>query len=629
MTDMEKEAGIRLDFLSTEPARVHEKRLAKLVVTVSLVAFVIGIPFVRVPLARIPAFIPGYEAALLISDTITAVLLFSQFVRLRSRAILLLAVAYLFDVLIIVPHALSFPEVFSETGLMGSGPQTTAWLYVFWHAGFPLFVLAYALLVRHPADALRGEPGRAIAMAVGGLVLAVVGLISITTLGHDLLPVVIRDGDYSLLVTRGVSPAILVLTGVALLVLWYRSVPTVLDVWLMVVMLAWLLDISFSAVIGSHRYDFGFYAGRAYGVMAASFVLGALLFEMNRQYGNVANALALAETRNIELVQSREEFARLQRSEAINQLVGGVAHDFNNLLMVIMGGLDLMLKDETVTPRNRDLLTVSMKAARRGGKLTQQLLTFARRQVLRPEVLNPNEVIVGLETLISRAAGDRIKVLIHLSPVLWPARLDRTTFGAALLNLVLNARDAMNGEGSIVIETRNTVLDGNLSSDWPPGDYVLIRINDTGIGMTPEIAARAFEPFFTTKGVGKGSGLGLAQVYGFVQGASGQVRINSKPDEGTTFEMYLPKSNGHPAQVEQSRLSSVRAPRGCETILVAEDDPDELSVVAMGLLDLGYDVKTAVDAQEGLAILRGDLKIDVLFSDVVDARRDEWRSACG
>jgi signal transduction histidine kinase len=587
------------------------------VVGVSLLAFLAGLPFVRVPLPQVPAFIPSYEAALWLNDTITAVLLFSQFTRLRSRAVLLLAAGYLFDAAIIVPHALSFPGVFSDTGLLHAGLQTTAWIYIFWHAGFPLFVLAYAMRPRHAADTIRTAPARAIAATVALVVLLVIGLTVLATAGHDWLPVVIRNGDYSLLITKGISPAMWAVTIATLLVLWFRGAPTVLDLWLMVVMVAWWLDIAFAAVFGAHRYDFGFYAGRVYGLLAASFVLCVLLFEMNRLYAGLAGALDLAEARNAELIHSREEFARVQRSEAIGQLVGGVAHDFNNLLTVVTGALDLLLRDQSLTQRNHRLVDMSMQAAQRGARLTQQLLTFARRQVLRPEVLNPNEVIANLQVLVSPATGEQVEVVTRLSPVLWPARLDRTQFETALVNLVLNARDAIGGAGRIVIATRNVVLAARVMPDLPAGDYVQVSVSDAGSGMTPEDCARAFEPFFTTKEVGKGSGLGLSQVYGFARGAGGDARIESRLGHGTTVEMYLPKSTEQSAQPEPIGLAPLRAAKGHETVLVVEDDPDVLNVAVSGLVELGYDVKMATDAREALDLLRSDPGIDVLFSDVV------------
>ncbi|MGA8908681.1 MAG: ATP-binding protein, partial [Acidobacteriaceae bacterium] len=274
-------------------------------------------------------------------------------------------------------------------------------------------------------------------------------------------------------------------------------------------------------------------------------------------------------------------------------------------------------RDPDLTPRNRRLLDMSMKAALRGAQLTQQLLTFARKQVLRPEVLNPNEVIASLQVFVSPAAGAEVEVATQLSPVLWPARLDRTQFETALVNLVLNARDAIGGAGRIVIATRNVLLDAGALPDQPAGDYALVSVSDAGCGMTHEDRVRAFEPFFTTKEVGKGSGLGLSQVYGFVSGAGGYVRIESRLGEGTTVEMYLPKSTEHPAEPVPIGLAPIRSARGHETVLVVEDDPDVLDVTVSGLMELGYHVRTAADAREALDLLRSDHSIDVLFSDVV------------
>jgi signal transduction histidine kinase len=616
---VEPAAGVQQQhaFLSMQMAEPQQRALAKLIGGLSLLGFIVGLAFVRVPLARIPAFIPAYEAALWIINALTAVLLFAQFARLRSRALLALAAGYLFDSCMIVSHGLSFPGVFSPTGLMGAGPQTTAWLYVFWHAGFPFFVLGYVWLAREPCDAPAARSGRLIGFTVAGIMLVAVALTLLATVGHDLLPVVIQNGDYSLLVTKGISPAVWALSAVALVALWRRSLPSVLELWLMVVMMAWTLDIAFSAVIGSNRYDFGFYAGRLYGLFAASFVLGTLLLEMNRLYGKVADALSLAETRNADLIRSRDEFARVQRFDAIGQLVGGVAHDFNNLLTVIIGALDLTMRHAGIPPACRCKLDMSMQAARRGAKVTGQLLTFARKQILQPEMLRPNEVIANLEALFSGATGETIEVVTEFSPVLWPVHLDRTQFETALINLILNARDALKGNGRIVVSTRNATVCAGASDDLRGGDYVIVSVTDAGSGMPPEVVARAIDPFFTTKEVGKGSGLGLSQVYGFVTAASGYVRIDSAVGRGTTVEMCLPRSKGHPAQAMSSATLPTRASTGHETILVVEDDPDVLNIAVAGLLDLGYAVKTATDAHQGLAIIREDPSIDVLFSDVV------------
>ena len=282
-------------FLSTLPAGHSERRVALGVVILSALIFVAAIPFVRVPLAKVPAFIPCYESALAINDLITAVLLFGQFSRSRSYALLALASGYLFDALIIVPHALSFPGVFSATGLLGAGDQTTAWLYVFWHGGFPLFVLAYALLRRREAvrSTLGGSAAAAMILAIVLVGATVCAFTLLATSGMNLLPVVMQGSDYSLLVTTGVSPVVWMLSLVALLSLWQRRQPSVLDLWLMVVMCAWLCDVALSAVIGSTRYDLGFYVGRSYGLLATSFVLVVLLLKTNALHGRLADAQAL------------------------------------------------------------------------------------------------------------------------------------------------------------------------------------------------------------------------------------------------------------------------------------------------------------------------------------------------
>jgi signal transduction histidine kinase/CheY-like chemotaxis protein len=604
--------------ICAEPANGFEKKLAAAVISVSLVCFAVAVFYARTPQPPIPAFIPAYESALWIVDTLTAVLLLSQFVRLRSRALLLLASGYVFDGWMVIVHALSFPGVFSETGLLGGGAQTTAWLHVFWHFGFPLFVLGYAMSVRRAGDAMTNSPIRAMVVALAAVAILVAGLSLLATAGHDWLPVVIEDGNYSLLVEKGIGPAMLVLAGGVLFVLLRRSMPTILEVSLVVVMVTWILEISLTSVVGSQRFDLGFYAGRFFGLFNASLVLAALMLEMNRLYGNLGRALALAESRNAELVRSREEFARVQRVEAVGRLVAGVAHDFNNILTVVIGGLNHVLRDKanTMSLKSQGLIQACQQAAQRGAQINRQLMTFAGRKVLRPQVVNPNEVIANLAPFLHRAAGENVKVTLRLSPVLWPVGVDRTEFETALVNLVVNARDAMAGGGEVTIETRNALVEPHSIRDLPGGQYVLIGVSDTGPGIPTEIASRVFDPFFTTKEVGVGAGLGLSQVYGFAVGASGNVTIGAPASAGAALYIYLPKANGRAAEPEPNKLP-IRNATGHEIVLAVEDDPVVLGIAVTSLKDLGYHVKTAASAQEALSILREDGSIDVLFSDVV------------
>jgi two-component system, sensor histidine kinase and response regulator len=294
-------------FLGTAIATRREKRLALAIASASFLLFIILVPFVRVPLAKLPAFIPSYEAALVFIDLVTAALLLDQCIRLRSPAILVLASGYLFDALIIVPHALTFPGAFAPIGLLGAGEQTTAWLYVFWHGGFPLFIIAYAFLRDRQG---RNTPrklsslGWMIVASFAGVVLLIVAFTAVATSGHDWLPVVMHGSDYSLLVRKGISPAVWVLTLVAMIALWQRE-QRMIDLWLMVVMWVWLFDIALAAVIGSTRFDLGFYAGRMFGLIAASFLLITLLVEMAQMHAGVVRAAASAEERLAQLARLR------------------------------------------------------------------------------------------------------------------------------------------------------------------------------------------------------------------------------------------------------------------------------------------------------------------------------------
>ena len=300
-------------YLATALATPWQKRIALVIALAALMIFAVIVPFVRTPLLQMPAFIPSYEAALYFIDLITAILLFDQARRLKSISILVLAAGYLFDAFVIVPHALSFPGAFAAGGLIGGGAQTTAWLYVFWHGGFPLFVLAYALLRRRETKSGGLPPATGWTITVAVLVAAVLALAAtlLATWQHDLLPVVMRGGDYSLLVTKGISPAVWLLTLVALVALWQRK-QRVVDLWLMLVMWIWLFDIALAAVIGASRFDLGFYAGRIFGLIAAGFLLVTLIVEMAQLYAGAITAATRAEEKLILLgrVQERRPLER-------------------------------------------------------------------------------------------------------------------------------------------------------------------------------------------------------------------------------------------------------------------------------------------------------------------------------
>jgi PAS domain S-box-containing protein len=323
-----------------------------------------------------------------------------------------------------------------------------------------------------------------------------------------------------------------------------------------------------------------------------------------------------------DITAQREAEAQLQQAqkmESVGQLTGGVAHDFNNLLTVVVGSLDAAVGK--ASPELRPLVESALQAAERGAALIRQLLAFSRRQTLMPERLRLNDLAAGMEDLLRRTLGEHIEIELRLRGDLWSAFADRGQVESALLNLAINARDAMPDGGKLTIETDNAHLDAEYvdhNGDVTPGDYVALAVTDTGNGMTPEVLERACEPFFTTKEFGKGSGLGLSMIYGFAKQSGGNLKIYSEVGHGTTVRLYIPRHAAEPASAAaESRAIAPEQPRGGETILLVEDDPLVRNFVALQLRDLGYRVVEAANGPQARDLLDGDAAIDLLLTDVV------------
>ena len=322
---------------------------------------------------------------------------------------------------------------------------------------------------------------------------------------------------------------------------------------------------------------------------------------------------------------TEEALRQAQKMEAIGQLTGGVAHDFNNLLTVIVGGLDLMIRHPERSDRVTRLAEAAMAAARRGEQLTQQLLAFSRRQMLRPQTLNPNRLLLDFKSLAERAAGGAIALRFDLDPGVDPIRIDPAQFESAVLNLVVNARDALDagrGDAAITVRSRNLHLDTAAVADRgiQPGPYVEIAVVDNGAGIPPEVMRRVFEPFFTTKDVGKGTGLGLSQVYGFTRSAKGFAAVDSVVGSGTTVRLLFPRSvdpAGEETDHEATGTIPLRRAADGETVLLVEDDEEVLGMAVESLEELRYRVVVARNAAEALDHLRGERRIDIMFSDVM------------
>ncbi|SAL27261.1 sensor kinase/response regulator fusion protein [Caballeronia arvi] len=326
-----------------------------------------------------------------------------------------------------------------------------------------------------------------------------------------------------------------------------------------------------------------------------------------------------ADRETAEALRHAEEALRMaQKMEAIGKLTGGVAHDFNNLLQVIGGNLQLLAKDVAGQDKPEQRVKNALAGVARGANLASQLLAFGRRQPLAPKVVNLGRFVRGLDDMFRRALGDGIEIETIVSGGLWNTLVDPFQVENALLNLAINARDAMAGHGKLTIEAGNASLDETYAmrnADVSPGQYVMVAVTDTGSGMSPEVQERAFEPFFTTKREGQGTGLGLSMVYGFVKQSGGHVKVYSEQGHGTTVRIYLPRARKE--EDLETNVDSGPAKGGRETILVAEDDEEVRATVVELLADLGYRVLRAKDAQSALAIVESGVPIDLLFTDVV------------
>jgi PAS domain S-box-containing protein len=714
----------RTVFLSLLPPSNGARRLAVRLLAILAAMFLAILPFVKIPLAPSPAFIPAYQAALLVSDLITAAVLFGQFSVQRTRGLLVLAVAYLFTAIAIVPYTLSFPGLFAAGGIIGAGPQTTVWLYMLWHAGFPLLLMVYAA-VKSDDRPLQTAPLWA-GLATIGTAGVVLGGTLLTTAGHSVLPTLLRPDNSYTPTMYGVIFGVWGLDIAAFLVLASRRPYRAIDLWMLVVIAAWIGDVGLGAALNGKRFDLGFYSGRGYGLIAAVFVLAMLLLETRGLYARVARDLMgeresaerqarrVFETsqdvilltdpfgkitqvspssakvlgyrpdemvgrigkefifpedldatreemraaragnvmrnfrcryvhkdgrpvslvwtgvwsesdrlhffigRDVTEIEAKEEQLRQsQKMEAVGQLTGGVAHDFNNILMVIQANVEELLEDERLTPEQREMLTAVATSGERAAEMTRRLLAFSRKQRLLPQATNLSELVAGIDRLLRRTLGEQIAIETFLATDLWTASVDRSQVEAALVNLCVNARDAMSNSGRLILETTNAELDEEYAAANPgvvSGQYVMIAVSDTGTGIPPELLTRVFDPFFTTKEVGKGTGLGLSMVYGFIKQSNGHIKIYSEVGRGTTIRMYLPRSD---VSVLEDRPASASAPVGSERILLVEDDPYVRGAVLRQLRGLGYTVAEASDGQDALRRLERDAGFDMMLSDVV------------
>jgi two-component system NtrC family sensor kinase len=348
-----------------------------------------------------------------------------------------------------------------------------------------------------------------------------------------------------------------------------------------------------------------------FGVPATALFVALILLAMQRtrEFYAEAEAREAAET----------TLRQAQKMEALGQLTGGVAHDFNNLLTIILGNLELALR-HVAEGRPKSLLTKVHQAAESAAGLTKRLLAFSRNQPLDPRPIDANRLVADISDLLGRTLGEAILIETVRGGGLWQTEADRTELESALLNLAINARDAMQASGKLTIETGNTFLDEDYCAGidgLKPGQYVMIAMTDTGTGMTPEIISKAFDPFFTTKPAGAGTGLGLSQVHGFVKQSGGHIRIYSEIGEGTTVKIYLPRSFARAREADSETKPPQSRKGQLETVLVVEDDSDVRSFVTETLRGLNYRVLEAADGETAIALIQQPQPVDLLLTDVV------------
>ncbi len=336
---------------------------------------------------------------------------------------------------------------------------------------------------------------------------------------------------------------------------------------------------------------------------------------------DAANLNALLEERVAQRTKELEEVSaslrQSQKMEAIGNLAGGIAHDFNNLLQTMTGSLQLVARDLPEGSAGRERLALAMRAVERGATLASHLLSFSRRQPLAPKTINLSRLLQDADHILRSAVGEGVEVAFEIDGALWNTSVDRTNFDNALLNLAINARDAMNWQGKLTIAAENAAIAQGVARqmDIDAGEYVMLTVRDTGSGMSPEIMEKVFEPFFTTKSEEKGTGLGMSMVYGFVKQSGGHIKLSSQPGKGTEIQILLPRSKN--AEEAMPDMPSGEAPGGSETVLVVEDNDDVLLLTSTMLTDLGYTVITARDADRAMEVVDSGEPLDLIFTDVV------------
>lgn len=645
--------------LITWPAGPSERRPAIVVVLLSLLFFAAVAPFAKQPLQPVWAFIPIYESALIVNDSITALLLFGQFRLSRSKAVLVLAAGYVFSALATVAHGLSFPGLFTPVGLLSAGPQSTAWLYMFWHGGFPLFVAGYGVLRMRASQTLRASigTGSAIAGACFAVAVAVTGFTLLATFGHDTLPPVMAGNHYTPAM-MGVVSSVWAAGLLAIAVLWRRRPRSVLDLWLLVVMCAWLLDIALSAMLNAGRFDLGFYSGRLYGLLATSFVLGVLLLENGLLHTRLTQAHAHERQRATDLqgLSERLESINGQLGESNRQLkeqtrlksefLASMSHELRTPLNAVIGFSEL-LKDNMAGALSEQQRVFAVHIHQAGHHLLSLIndildlskIEAGKADIALEQVRLDSVFSDALALLSSQASAKQIELKVDLRGDFGELLADHRRLKQVVLNLVSNALKFTPQGGRVTLgaelvhRTRAAAAlpgfrDGTRmplpASDWQ--QFVEITVSDTGIGIAPDDMRKLFTPFTQianslTRGV-EGTGLGLVMVHRLAELHGGTVAVTGEPGRGTCFTVWIPWRTGA-ALVGGGAAPDLARRQKRPLALVVEDSDDAAALMQAQLEGEGFVVRRVASAEGALALV-DELTPDLITLDILLPGMDGW-----
>ena len=642
--------------LSTSPASSGERRFALAVVLLSAVLFAAAAPFAKEGLPQVQAFIPAYGAALVVTDLITAVLLFGQFRIARSRAVLVLAAGYVFTALSTIAHAMSFPGLFAPSGLLGAGPQSTAWIYMFWHGGFPLFVIAYATMRGGKFNATTSAgAGPAILGTVVGVTGLVVAFAALALRGHDALPAIMAGNRYTPAMI-GVVSTVWLSSLVALGLLWRRRPHSVLDLWLMVVMCAWLFDVALSAMLNAGRFDLGFYAGRLYGLLAASFVLAVLLLENGLLHARLAAAHTEERRRTADLQQATERLESLnaqlgdsnlllqEQTQHKTEFLANMSHELRTPLNAIIGFAELLRIGRGGDANNQRTFAAHIyQSGHHLLSLINDILDLSKIEAGKVEIsLEPIQwkptLADAVALLANQAAAKGIALRIDPHSSVETFVADPRRLKQILLNLLSNAVKFAPQGGQVTL--RAEAVDRQRAETGSPGfadgarmplpatdfeKFVEISVSDDGMGIAADDMSRLFTPF--TQIANKrtkieGTGLGLSVVHRLAQLHGGTVAVASEPGKGSCFTVWLPLrlegelANGRTKLEMASLLEHPLA-------LVIEDNEAAALLMRAQLETHGFIVRHVVSAEAALAIV-GECTPAVITLDIELPGMDGW-----